>query len=216
MALHVSCVRDSGACSLILSNWVNSCAGHTHPLCPCAASGKLSADEYPYVAAPPSPSSARASLPSSSDTTPKAGISVRSMRTTGTWAKKAGSGNTPDKFDGARVRAGKVSGLCDDALCGCVHTHLHMPRSNPHPHPQGGRRLFVFIVGGVTYSEMRCAHRLSTRLGRDVFLGGTSVETPPAFLRHVADLSRRDHTVLEIDGGGGGGGGGGGFFRFGS
>ena len=78
-----------------------------------------------------------------------------------------------------------------------------------------GRRLFVFIVGGVTPSEMRCAHRLSARLGRDVFVGGTSVETPARFLRHVADLSAApEHLALEVDGGGGGGGGGGGFFRF--
>lgn len=63
-------------------------------------------------------------------------------------------------------------------LVGC--NALAASHTRPHPHhrrfppfPQG-RRLFVFIVGGVTLSEMRCAHRLSTKLGRDVFLGGTS------------------------------------------
>lgn len=56
------------------------------------------------MSAPPSPSSARAgtSLPSSTDTTPKAGVSVRSVRTTGAWAKKSGGG-TPDKPESARV-----------------------------------------------------------------------------------------------------------------
>ncbi|KAL4443933.1 hypothetical protein ABPG75_011670 [Micractinium tetrahymenae] len=147
-----------------------------------AAAGKLSTDEYPYVATPASPSGSRSSLPSSADTTPKAGVgvSVRSVRTTGAWAKKGGAGGTPDKADAGR-----------------------------------SRRLFVFIVGGVTYSEMRTAHRLSARLGRDVFLGGTSVVTPARFLRHVTELSAApEHAALEIDGGGGGGGGGGGFFRF--
>lgn len=88
------------------------------------------------------------------------------------------------------------------------------PQASPPPPPTlQGRRLFVFIVGGVTLSEMRCAHRLSARLGRDVFLGGTSVETPASFMRHVADLSApAPHTALEVDGGGGGSGGG--FFRF--
>ncbi|KAI3423806.1 hypothetical protein D9Q98_009643 [Chlorella vulgaris] len=147
-----------------------------------AAAGKLSTDEYPFVAAPASPSSNRASLPSSADNTPRAGVSVRSVRTTGGWAKKS-AGGTPDKAESTK-----------------------------------GRRLFVFIVGGLTYSEMRCAHRTSARLGRDVFLGGTSVETAPRFMRHVLDLSTPgDHTALEIDGGGGSGnsgGGGGGFFRF--
>ena len=63
------------------------------------------------------------------------------------------------------------------------------PPSPAFPPPGQGRRLFVFIVGGVSYSEMRSVHRLSARLGRDVFLGGTSVETPARFLRHVGELS---------------------------
>lgn len=147
-----------------------------------AAAGKLSTDEYPYVSTPASPSGSRTSLPSSADTTPRAGLgqgqSVRSIRTTGAWAKKGGAGGTPDKADTSK-----------------------------------GRRLFVFIVGGVTYSEMRCAHRLSSKLGRDVFLGGTSVETPDRFMQHVLELSSSpQHLALEVDGGGGGGGGG--FFRF--
>jgi hypothetical protein len=47
-----------------------------------------------------------------------------------------------------------------------------------------------------------CAHvcRLSTRLGRDIVLGGTSVETPAKFLRHVLDLSTPDHAALEVEG----------------
>ncbi|PSC68723.1 SM Sec1-family [Micractinium conductrix] len=145
-----------------------------------AAAGKLSTDEYPYVSTPASPSGSRpGSMPSSADTTPKAGLSVRSVRTTGGWARK-GAGGTPDKAEKDK-----------------------------------GRRLFVFIVGGVSYSEMRSVHRLSARLGRDVFLGGTSVETPARFLRHVGELSApAEHMALEVEGGGGGGGGGGGFFRF--
>ena len=79
----------------------------------------------------------------------------------------------------------------------------------------------MFVVGGVTYSEMRAVHRTAARLGRDIVLGGTSVETPATFLRAVAELSAPPEAVaLEVDGGGGGqapggGGGGGGRFRFG-
>lgn len=61
---------------------------------------------------------------------------------------------------------------------GCSPCSAHLgsrPAPGPlHPPSRQGRRLFVFIVGGVTLSEMRCAHRLSAKLGRDVFLGGTS------------------------------------------
>ena len=77
-----------------------------------------------------------------------------------------------------------------------------------HAFAQGGKRLFVFIVGGVTHSEMRCAHRVSARLGRDVFLGATSLQAAPRFLRQVADLTAYDapsnpHLALEMEGGGG-------------
>lgn len=79
---------------------------------PPAAAGRLSTDEYPYVATPASPSGSRNSLPSSADTTPKAGVgvSVRSVRTTGAWAKKGGAGGTPDKADAGRVSGRRVPG----------------------------------------------------------------------------------------------------------
>lgn len=82
------------------------------PCPPPAAAGRLSTDEYPYVATPASPSGSRTSLPSSADTTPKAGVgvSVRSVRTTGAWAKKGGTGGTPDKADAGRVSGSWAAG----------------------------------------------------------------------------------------------------------
>jgi hypothetical protein len=77
---------------------------------PClllAAASKLSTDEYPFVATPSSPSGSRTSLPSSADNTPKAGVSVRSVRTTGGWAKK--NSGSPEKPEMGKVggRAGR-------------------------------------------------------------------------------------------------------------
>ena len=37
-------------------------------------------------------------------------------------------------------------------------------------------------------SELRVAHRLSAKLGRDVVLGGTSVETPAKFMAQLLAL----------------------------
>lgn len=168
-----------------------------------AVAGKLSQDEYPYIRTPTSPS-AHAN-PNSTDTTPKAssnntlqgsggssnfgggGATLpvgQSVRTTGSWVKKLGGSGGSASFSDA---AGA------------------MPR---------GRRLFAFIVGGMTYSEMRVAHRLSTKLGRDVVLGGTGVETPAVFMRHSYQLGTDsppriggggDRGVFEIESGGGGG-----------
>ena len=43
----------------------------------------------------------------------------------------------------------------------------------------------MFVVGGITRSEMRVTHLLSKKLGRDIVLGGTSLEEPEVFLRNL-------------------------------
>lgn len=137
-----------------------------------AVANKLSADEYPYVQPPTSPSSVPSSVSNSADSTPRSGGGLgavqafKSVRTTGSWVKKMGS-----------------SSLSGEA--------------------SKGRRLFAFVLGGITYSEMRCAHKLSAKLGRDVVLGGTGIETPAKFLKHAYALGSTEPPkigVFEIEG----------------
>ena len=45
--------------------------------------------------------------------------------------------------------------------------------------------MIAFVVGGVTRSEMRVAHKLTARTGREVLLGGTTVDNPAVFLRRL-------------------------------
>jgi syntaxin-binding protein 1 len=62
------------------------------------------------------------------------------------------------------------------------------------------KRLIVFVVGGITHSEVRIAHKLSSRLGRDIILGSTAVDNPTVYLKHIHDLSSLEQIALEIDG----------------
>lgn len=59
-----------------------------------------------------------------------------------------------------------------------------------------GKRVFVFIVGGATRSELRVAHKLTTKLGREIVLGSSSLDDPPQFITKLklltADLSIDD------------------------
>ncbi|CAI7791740.1 unnamed protein product, partial [Closterium sp. NIES-53] len=50
---------------------------------------------------------------------------------------------------------------------------------------QKGRRLFVFIVGGMSRSEIRVAHMLSQQLNREVVIGSTSLDTPNKFIQKM-------------------------------
>ncbi|KAG8374794.1 hypothetical protein BUALT_Bualt10G0032700 [Buddleja alternifolia] len=45
-----------------------------------------------------------------------------------------------------------------------------------------GQRIFVFIVGGATRSELRVCHKLSTKLKREIILGSSSLDDPPQFI----------------------------------
>eukprot|EP00897_Mesotaenium_endlicherianum_P003554 jgi/Mesen1/3226/ME000187S02389 len=54
-----------------------------------------------------------------------------------------------------------------------------------------GRRLFVFVVGGMTRSEIRAVHALTAQLNREVVIGSTSVDSPNVFLEKLKNLSYR-------------------------
>ncbi|GFZ06956.1 Sec1/munc18-like (SM) proteins superfamily [Actinidia rufa] len=45
-----------------------------------------------------------------------------------------------------------------------------------------GQRIFVFIVGGATRSELRVCHKLTTKLKREIVLGSSSLDDPPQFI----------------------------------
>ncbi|XP_028785271.1 SNARE-interacting protein KEULE-like isoform X3 [Neltuma alba] len=45
-----------------------------------------------------------------------------------------------------------------------------------------GQRIFVFIVGGATRSELRACHKLTGKLQREVVLGSSSIDDPAQFI----------------------------------
>ncbi|XP_071931367.1 protein transport Sec1a isoform X1 [Coffea arabica] len=59
-----------------------------------------------------------------------------------------------------------------------------------------GQRIFVFIIGGATRSELRVCHKLTSKLRREVVLGATSIDDPPVYLTKLKLLSE---TELSID-----------------
>ncbi|KAK4848659.1 hypothetical protein QYF36_015782 [Acer negundo] len=55
-----------------------------------------------------------------------------------------------------------------------------------------GQRIFVFIIGGATRSELRVCHKLTTKLRREVVLGSTSFEDPPQYITKLKLLSSKE------------------------
>ncbi|XP_022770272.1 protein transport Sec1a-like isoform X4 [Durio zibethinus] len=55
-----------------------------------------------------------------------------------------------------------------------------------------GQRLFVFIIGGATRSELRVCHKLTAKLKREVVLGSSSFDDPPQYITKLKLLSEKD------------------------
>ncbi|CAN8246400.1 unnamed protein product [Cochlearia groenlandica] len=60
-----------------------------------------------------------------------------------------------------------------------------------------GQRIFVFIVGGATRSELRVCHKLTEKLDREVILGSSSFLDPQTFLSKMKRLNEEEEISLD-------------------
>lgn len=135
------------------------------------AKGELSRDEYPFVKDPGSTFQASwADIPSSINNSRPA-HSRRTSRATSTWAR-------PRQSD---------DGYSSESI-------LRHATSDPKIL---GQRIFVFIIGGATRSELRTVHKLTEQLKREVVLGSTSVDDPHQFITKLKLLG--DVENLSVD-----------------
>ncbi|KAI3977294.1 hypothetical protein MKX01_040103 [Papaver californicum] len=131
--------------------------------------GELPKNEYACMNEP-NPSTtitSNRSLPSASARTSQAPVaaahSMRSRRTA-TWARPRGSDD----------------GYSSDSVL--RHASSDFKRM--------GQRIFVFIIGGATRSELRVCHKLTAKLKREVVLGSSSLDDPPQFITKMKMLTK--------------------------
>eukprot|EP00891_Asterochloris_glomerata_P007891 jgi/Astpho2/7891/gw1.00118.18.1_t len=130
------------------------------------AANRLSTDEFPYVRPPSADPCETVSqlMPAPMGMHLQLVVVVRSNRSAMSWTKKAAQGRAQEE-PGCEQRSWQLSLL-----------------KGPYT---PGKRMIAFVVGGVTRSEMRVAHKLTARTGREVLLGGTTVDNPSVFLRRL-------------------------------
>ncbi|PVU96800.1 hypothetical protein BB559_002255 [Furculomyces boomerangus] len=61
---------------------------------------------------------------------------------------------------------------------------------NQSPTNQNGN-IIIFMVGGVTYSEIRTIYKLSKKLKKNIYIGSTHITTPRDFLEDLKTLRRK-------------------------
>lgn len=130
-----------------------------------AVAGKLSQDEYPYI-----------------------------RETNGAAGDEYGLGDPATRATSARQNRSAVFGLrrgSEAAQSGPSSIYNQVTGGMAGLGLGGagaGRRLLVFVIGGVTRSEMRAVHELSRRTGRDILLGSTAVLKPTGFLSQLRSI----------------------------
>ncbi|OEL23469.1 putative protein transport Sec1a, partial [Dichanthelium oligosanthes] len=132
--------------------------------------GELPKDEYNCMN-DPSPSAH--GLPTSSSVRTSPAHSMRSRRTGGTWARPRGSDD----------------GYSSDSVL--KHASSDFKKL--------GQRIFVFVIGGATRSELRAAHKLSSKLKREVILGSSSLDDPPQFITKLKLMSAEELTLDDLE-----------------
>ncbi|KAG5228473.1 SNARE-interacting protein [Salix suchowensis] len=131
--------------------------------------GELSKDEYPCMN-DPSPT-----FHGTSQSTPMhqapAPHSMRSRRTS-TWAQPRNSDD----------------GYSSDSVL----------RHASSDFKKMGQRIFIFIVGGATRSELRVCHKLTSKLQREVILGSSSLDDPTQFITKLKLLTANELSLDDL------------------
>ena len=167
---------DDGTLSRVDFPEIDGDGGGGDPFAARAAAGDPFAATMAATAGGGSPS--RATGLGGSSAPPKTpGKSARTARVAGGWARR--SAGEDGELDYAAGGGGGGAGAGGGA---------HHRRGSSVVSAPVGRRLIVFVVGGVTRGETREAHALSRSLGRDVIVGGTDVFSPEQFVRRLAGL----------------------------
>ncbi|XP_022739042.1 SNARE-interacting protein KEULE-like isoform X5 [Durio zibethinus] len=131
--------------------------------------GELSKDDYPCMN-DPSPTFHGTSQAAPIHEAPVA-HSMRSRRTP-TWARPRGSDD----------------GYSSDSVL----------RHASSDFKKMGKRIFVFIIGGATRSELRVCHKLTGKLNREVVLGSTSLDDPPQFITKLKLLTAHELSLEDL------------------
>ena len=62
----------------------------------------------------------------------------------------------------------------------------------------GGRKVVVFVLGGVGYSEVREMHKLGAEAEREVLLGSTGLLTPQEYIIGLKDLKQLETMHMHV------------------
>jgi len=155
------------------------------------ANGKLDQSVFPYVRDAPTTFNQTLTSQTSSPNSVSSRLTsaARGQKTFG--GGGGGSSSTPSSLRSAKPAANRPSRPGLEGSMGSFGSMRSGGNAVSEREPIR-QRVIVFVAGGMTYSEMRTAYQVGTKLQRDVYIGSTHIITPERF---IDDLK-----VLEMEG----------------
>ncbi|PON67178.1 Sec1-like protein [Trema orientale] len=141
--------------------------------------GELSKIDYPCLNEP-SPTSSTTTFGSPKNQL-SAAHSARSRRTP-SWARTR-------TFHDRYSRFSSCSSELWCIIVGFILANDSVLRHASSDSEKMGQRIFVFIIGGATRSELRVCHNLTSKLKREVVLGSSSLDDPSEFIMKLKRLT---------------------------
>lgn len=107
------------------------------------------------------------------------------------------SGRTNVPAQGGSVRSRRTATWARSRTSDDGYSSDSVLRNVSNDFKKMGQRIFIFIIGGATRSELRVCHKLTAKLRREVVLGSTSIDNPPQYITKLKLLSEKE---LSVDG----------------
>lgn len=166
-------------------------------LCVDILKGHISEKDYPFVNKPPS------NFRIESVSGKIAGNSGKDSSSTTSSSHKSKPVNSVDVVGGGTKKASRfdeepqwnVMVKTDSATSNGKDSSSDDVMSSGAGKP-GEYKLFAFVCGGLTYSEMRSCYELKNEYGLDVVFGGTSILTPQKMVEKLSEIKVDDRKKI--------------------
>jgi syntaxin-binding protein 1 len=138
--------------------------------------GQLKEDAFPYTKPPPPGSAPAAASGASAAGGAAGGASARK----GVSARKARQNGAADWKSG---ESGSAAAASSSGAAAASASPSAASEEDNRP------RFIVFVLGGLTYSEMRSCYELADKHHAHLLLGSTNTSTPASFIKDLANLT---------------------------
>jgi syntaxin-binding protein 1 len=151
--------------------------------------GRMSTDLFPYIREPPPEKTKKQSnfsalteyLTSDNGLLVATGNNPYSLRTMGSsWAVGAKKTGEQDNFKENQAETTNQESI------------------NLREYRKNGARVIVFIIGGMTFSEMRSSYEVMRERNREIIIGSTNVWNPSSFVDSLKKLNRKVEVTEDV------------------